>query len=369
MNKNTENNNKTLVFHDTFLYKWGWERLIMMMWKALNSNIASGFFDENSFDLRKNNFKWEMIEVSSPIFKSGFRHIKLKLAFYFKTKFLKNYDNIIFSWDCTIAVRNARKDAKKIYYCHTPPRYLYDQYDRYIKKINPVLKPIYILLAKLFKYLYEKDLEKFDLILTNSKNTQSRIKKFLWKESEILYPPVDTDEFKYISQSDYYLSFARISEIKRVDRIVEAFKRMPDKKLIVIYWKNDPQKEEVFEIGKWCKNIKFITLEDNSKLKDYIWNSIATIYIPVDEDFWMSPVESMACGKPVLWTDEWGLKESIIHEKTWLLINPQAKIEDIMEAVKYLSPEKCLEMKKDCISRANDFGLAQFEEKLKNYIK
>jgi glycosyltransferase involved in cell wall biosynthesis len=50
-----------------------------------------------------------------------------------------------------------------------------------------------------------------------------------------LYPPVDLKEFKFISQGDYYLSFARLSDAKRVDKIIEAFKKMPKKKLIVIY--------------------------------------------------------------------------------------------------------------------------------------
>ena len=38
----------------------------------------------------------------------------------------------------------------------------------------------------------------------------------------MLYPPVNLDEFKYIETSDYYLSFARLSDAKRVDKIVEA---------------------------------------------------------------------------------------------------------------------------------------------------
>jgi len=50
-----------------------------------------------------------------------------------------------------------------------------------------------------------------------------------------LYPPVDLDEFKYIDQKDYYLSFARLSHAKRVDNIVKAFMKIPDKNLIVIY--------------------------------------------------------------------------------------------------------------------------------------
>lgn len=359
---------KTVIMHDTFLYKWGWERLIMMMWKALNADIASGFFDKNSFNLRENGFKWKMIEVSSPIFKKWFRHLKLKLAFIFKTKFLKEYDNVIFSWDSLSWIRNCRKDAQKIYYCHTPPRYMYDQYERYISRVNPVLKPIFVLLVKFFRFLYERDIKKCDLILTNSINTQKRIKKFLNLYSKVLYPPVDLSEFKAKTKKDYYLSFARLSEIKRVDKIVEAFTKMPDKKLIVIYWKNDPQREETFKIWEWHENIEFITLEDNSLLKDYIAESIATIYIPVDEDFGMSPIESMACWVPVIWVNDWGLKETIIHEKTGLLIDKQVKTEDIIDAVKTINLEKSEEMKLHCEKRAEEFSLTSFEKKLKKEV-
>jgi len=44
---------KTIIVHDTFLYKWWWERLVMMMAKTLKADIASGFFSAWSFDLRK----------------------------------------------------------------------------------------------------------------------------------------------------------------------------------------------------------------------------------------------------------------------------------------------------------------------------
>jgi glycosyltransferase involved in cell wall biosynthesis len=54
-------------------------------------------------------------------------------------------------------------------------------------------------------------------------------------EATVLYPPVDIKEFKFISISNYYLSFARLSDAKRVDKIVEAFKLLPKKKLIIIY--------------------------------------------------------------------------------------------------------------------------------------
>lgn len=356
--------NKTIILHDTFLYKGWWERLIIMMWKVLGADIASGFFSAWSFDLRKEWFQWKMISVSSEIFKKWFRHLKLKWAFLFKTKFLKSYDTVIFSWDCISAVRNCSKNQKKIYYCHTPPRYIYDLNELYLKKINFLVRPFFKIWFFIFKTLYERDIKKMDLILTNSQNTKDRIKEFLWIDAEILYPPVDLKEFKYKWQWDYYLSFARISTVKRVDRIVEAFKILQDKKLVVIYGENDPQRQEVMDLAKGYNNIEFITLPWNIGFTDYVGNSIATIYIPVNEDFGMSPVESMAAWKPVIGVNEWWLKESIIDWKTGVLIGSEAKIDDIVKAIEFLSPAKCIEMRLDCESRAQDFSLEKFSKKL-----
>jgi len=362
-------NNKIIILHDTFLYKWGWERLILMMAKALNADLASGFFSKWSFDLRKEWFKWKMISVSSEVFKKWFRHLKLKWSFLFNTKFLTEYNTVIFSWDSISAVRNCNKNTKKIYYCHTPPRYLYDLRESYLEKVPFILRPAFNILSYFFKKMYESDISKMDLILTNSENTKKRIKDFLWLDSVVLYPPVNLDEFKFINQWDYYLSFARLSDAKRVDKVVEAFTLMSDKKLVVIYWENDPSREKIFNIAKWFTNIEFITLPWNIGFTDYVWKSIATIYVPVDEDFWMSPVESMSAWKPVLWVNEWGLKETILNKKTWFLIKPWAFIEDIVSWVKFLTPEVSLAMKNDCINRANDFSLEEFEKQLKNLIK
>ena len=360
--------NDIIIMHDTFLYKWWWERLILMMAKALKSDLASGFFSKWSFDLRTEWFNWKLISVSSEIYKKWFRHIKLKLAFLFNTKFLKNYKTVIFSWDSISSVRNCWKDTKKIYYCHTPPRYLYDLRELYSKKVPYILRPIFSILSYIFKKMYESDISKMDLILTNSINTQKRIKLFLGLDSTVLYPPVNLEEFRFLWQKDYYLSFARLSSVKRVDKVAQAFTKMPDKKLIIIYWENDPEYSSVFDIVEWYKNIEMITLYWNKWFTEYVWNCIATIYIPVDEDFWMSPVESMAAWKPVLWVNDWWLKESLIDKKTWVLIKTEASIEDIIAWVNYLSVKRSLEMQIDCENRAKDFSLWEFETKLKKLV-
>jgi hypothetical protein len=103
----------------------------------------------------------------------------LKYAFLFKTKFLKNYSTIIFSGDSISAVRNCKKNSKKIYYCHTPPRYIYDLHELYLQKVPFLLRPFFKLFCFVFKKMYEKDVKSMDLVLTNSKNTKNRIKNFL----------------------------------------------------------------------------------------------------------------------------------------------------------------------------------------------
>jgi len=359
---------KIIILHDTFLYKWWGERLILMMGKILDADIASWFFSKGSFDLRYEGFQWKMIAVSSEIFKKGFRHLKLKWAFLFRTKFLRTYDIVVFSGDCISAVRNCRWETKKIYYCHTPPRYFYDLYDLYIGKVPVLLKAFFNFWFFLFRRLYERDIKKMDIILTNSINTQARIKKYLWLDSQVLYPPVDTGKFKYIDTKEYYLSFARLADAKRVDRVVEAFKKIPDKKLVVIYGENDPAREKIFISAKGFKNIEFITLKNNIWFEEYIGNAIATIYIPIDEDFGMSPIESMSAWKPVLWVNDGGLKETIIHKKTGYLISREANIDDIIAWVKYLDTKKSLAMREACEKRAEQFSLTQFEEKLKGIV-
>jgi len=339
-----------------------------MMWKALQSDIASWFFSKGSFDLRKEWFTGKMISVSSEVFTKWIRHIKLKYSFLFSTRFISEYESVIFSWDSISAVRNCSQGTKKIYYCHTPPRYIYDLHSLYLKKVPLYLRPFFKLSCYIFKYLYERDISKIDIILTNSVNTQTRIKKYLWCHSTVLYPPVDTKRFKYIADTWYFLSFARLADAKRVDRIVKAFINLPHERLIVIYGKNDPQKEKIFVLARWHKNIELITLEDNDLLYNYIWNARASIYIPIDEDFWMSPVESMSAWKPVLWVDEWWLKESIIHKKTWYLIDKKCSIEDIITGVKYLSSDKCISMKNACEQRAWEFWLENFEKRLRQYV-
>ena len=84
----------------------------------------------------------------------------MKYSFAFRTKFLKEYDTVIFSGNCIEAIRNIRSDTKIIFYCHTPPRYLFDQEKDYKKKIPLLLRPIYSIVILLMRHAWICNVQK-----------------------------------------------------------------------------------------------------------------------------------------------------------------------------------------------------------------
>jgi hypothetical protein len=95
-----------------------------------------------------------------------------------KARVLKKYDIVIFSGDCLGALKHVKKKTKKLYYCHTPPRYLYDLRARYLGKMPWYLRPIFGSAFSFFSSIYKKNLSKFDAIYTNSENVKKRLKDY-----------------------------------------------------------------------------------------------------------------------------------------------------------------------------------------------
>lgn len=361
------NNKKIIILQDYFLYKGGGERLIITLAKALKANIATSFIAKDAFNPRDYGIK--TIELTKEGKKShipGLRFLKVQFSFLFRTKFLKNYDIIIYSGDCLNALRNAKQKIN-IAYVHTPPRHLYDNYKLHLSEYKFCKRQIFRIFAFVNRIRFEYLAKKMDLLIANSKTVQARIKKYLNLDSKVIYPPCDTLNFKWLDQKDYYFSWARLYDVKRVDKIVEAFIKMPNKKLIVA--SGGPELKKIKKIAEGHNNIKILGWISDEKLLELLGNCIATIYIPIREDFGMSPVESMMAGKPTIGVDEGGLKETIIHKKTGVLLKLDFNINDIIKAVRGLTSDIALKMRFDCETRSKLFSEERFINDIKKKIK
>ncbi len=355
---------KTIILHDYLQHKGGGERLVLTLARALKTKLVVGFKAPGVFDPAE--FGVECVELGHEVDYPGFRYLAIQWWFRHRTKFLREYDNIIFSANCIQAAPNCRPDSRTIFYCHTPIRNAYDLYSFYLARM-PWWKAIaYRVFCALIRFNYERDLKHIDVIVANSKTIQDRIKKYLGRDSVIVYPPIDTKKFAWSGQGDYYFSYARIDLVKRVTDIAEAFKKMPDKKLIIA--STGTEVERLKEIVKDAPNIQYVGRVDDAELARLVGNCIANIYIPKDEDFGMTVLEGMAAGKPCLGVAEGGLRETIDHEKDGYLLPANPSVDDIVRGVQYLSPARCFEMKMLCQKKAYQFREEVFVEKMQAII-
>jgi glycosyltransferase involved in cell wall biosynthesis len=353
---------KTIVLHDYFRFLDGGGRLSLILAQAFETDLGYGFKVKNHPYFNAYTITGREYDLGVFGYVTGWRNIRLIQSFKQKTGFLKRYHTAVYSGFYAPLAVDHHCGGKNIYYCHTPPRYIYDQQDFYLSRLPLWLHPITHALAGYHKTHYEAAVKKMDRIVTNSYNVKRRIAKFLGLDATVVYPPCEIDHYQWIGQEGYYLSAARLDPLKRVDVIVNAFKKMPTKQLVVI--SDGPEINKLRKSAENHRNIKVLGRVSDRLYRRLIGECIATIYIPKDEDFGMAPIESMAAGKPVISVCEGGMTESLQHDITGILLAPPPKEEDIVEAVKELDRKKAREMMPRCQTRARAFSAETFISKM-----
>jgi glycosyltransferase involved in cell wall biosynthesis len=280
--------------------------------------------------------------------------------------FSKKYDFFIFSGNWAFFA--AKKHKPNLYYCHTPTRAFYDLYDVYRKNHSIFIAVPFTVWVQLHKRISEYYLSHVCKIVTNSINTKNRIRKYLIKDSVVIYPPVDTSRFKFKEYGNFWLSVNRLYPEKRVELQIEAFKKMPDQKLLIVggYAAGDHASGYASKLmTELPENVTLIGSVSEEKLLELYATCKGHITTAMNEDFGMTPLESMAAGKPVVAVKEGGFLESVIDKKTGLLV--EANVESIIRAISIVSenPEK---YKNSCIQRAKLFDTSEFIRKTKEVI-
>ena len=222
---------------------------------------------------------------------------------------LSAYD-VIFS-NCHATSKGVVTGPEQLHisYIHTPIRYAWDMQNEYLQA-SEASKMTRVVMRLILHYIRLWDLSaasRPDVILASSSFIARRIRKIYRRESEVLYPPVDVDLFSCQNKKDdYYLTASRLVPYKRIDLIMEAFRYMPDKKLIVIGDGPDAAKIR----NQATANIQWLGYQSTDKLREYMQNARAFIFA-AKEDFGITPLEAQACGTPVIAFHGGGAAETI----------------------------------------------------------
>ncbi|MCB1582266.1 MAG: glycosyltransferase [Xanthomonadales bacterium] len=353
----------THIIHDMFQIKGGGERLVLALCDGLNADLTTAFIGKNTFDLGYLGNRLNNLDALSGL--HGIKTWSLTRSFK-KYQSSHRYHSIIYSGVASPLAINNLQAAHHVFYCHTPPRFVYDKKQHYAEQFNPLKRLFFKQLINWFQPQYEQAVGHMDAILTNSRYVQDRIKRTLNMDAKVVYPPCDTQKFKWIEQGDYYLSMARHDGLKRVDAIINAFLQMPDKKLVVASGGQETIKLK--KLAGNAPNITFTGWLSETAMLELLGNCLATIYVPLDEDFGMTPVESMSAGKPVFCSNHGGLLETVIDGETGYLVSCDALTEDLVKHIKKFSKTQAYSMKTACEHRAKQFDTQLFIKKIKEFL-
>lgn len=344
--------------YDFLLVNGGAEQLALTTVNSFpDMELHAGFINTDLFESKVAQ------TLTKPVSHPALQALRMLSAFRHKTGYLAKFGTVIYSGSyAPVAVWNHR-EGKNIYYCHTPPRFIYDLKEYYLKQIPAWQRPVLLALIEYVKPQFELAITQMDHVIANSRNVQQRLLNYLGTESSVIYPPVNTEQYKWQNSMSYYLSTARLEPYKRVDLIIKAFLKMPDKQLVVASGGSDVTRLK--RIANNAANIHFTGWVSNHRLCELVGQSTATIYLPVNEDFGISPVESMAAGKPVIGAAEGGLLETVIDGETGILLEEVEQL-TIIEAVNRLSEKQSLSMRYSCEQQSQKFSVDRFQRKMKD---
>ena len=261
-------------------------------------------------------------------------------------------------------------DQLHISYVHSPMRYAWDLTHQYLKEsgldrgLKGWIAKILLHRIRLWDYRTANGVDHF---IANSNYIARRIRKVYGREASVINPPVAVDGFNLKREKeDYYYTASRMVPYKKIDLIVEAFAKMPDKKLVVVG--GGPNFERAK--SKAGPNVELLGFQPNDILKKHMRDARAFVFA-AEEDFGIIPVEAQACGTPVLAYGRGGARETIIENKTGLFFEEQT-VEAVIDAVhRFEKMEKSFdpdEIRRNAMGYSADKFRSRFEDFVKNSL-
>ncbi len=239
---------------------------------------------------------------------------------------LRDFDVVISSSTCWLKGLILRPTTVHINYCHSPTRQLWDWHLEYQKEARRVPKSITKILQHTGRIWDHAASLRVDHFIANSKLTQSRIKKYYQRDSEIIYPPVEMPDWRYIEPQlkdrGYYLIVSRLFQHKNIELAIRTFNKM---KWPLVIIGDGPDLEKLKSQAE--SNIRFMGYQSENIVRRYYAECRAFV-LPNEEDFGIAAVEAMSYGKPVLALRRGGALEYIKEGTNGLFLDQP--IEEVM---------------------------------------
>jgi glycosyltransferase involved in cell wall biosynthesis len=273
---------------------------------------------------------------------------------------LSGFDLVISS-SHAVAKAARTQAALHVSYCHTPMRYLWDSGSEY-----PMRAHQRVALNAIRKRLRRWDrntAQRVDYFIANSEFVQKRIRQYYGRDSEVIYPPVDIRFYTPAGENareDFYLAAGAMVSYKRLDVVLEAFRRTSRRLLVV---GNGPEFNRLQRLAG--PNVRFLGWVSDAELRDLYQRARALVFA-AREDFGIMPVEARACGCPVIGLAEGGVAETVRDGVSGVLFAEQDP-EAILRAIERF---EAAPLSGDQVrSGVEEFSRERFKEQVRRFIE
>lgn len=249
-------------------------------------------------------------------------------------------------------------NATHLCYCHSPMRYLWDQYHVYRDGAGFMTRAAMPIFAHRLRQWDVTSAQRMDGIVANSHFVAKRVQKYWRREADVVAPPVFVEDFSPVplkALGDFYLWAGELAPYKRPDLAVEAFRKL-DKPLVVI---GGPEAQVRSLKAIAGPQTSFLGQVPFDVLKDHMARCRALVF-PGEEDFGIVPVEVMASGRPVIAFGSGGALDTVLDGQTGVLFQEQS-VDALIAAVDKFEASQLAQSGPDlCVAHAKKFNEAAF---------
>jgi len=268
---------------------------------------------------------------------------------------LRGYDTVISSSSAWAHGVLVDPGAVHVCYCHNPFRYAWTEREATLRARGAVARPALRVLLSRWRQWDWIAAQRVDRYVANSRTTAERIRRYLGRESTVLYPPVEIDRFSPGPVGAHYVVLAELMAHKRIDVAVEAFTRL-GRPLVVIG--DGPE-------GRRLRRLAGPTVTFTGRIPDAqvaaTLASARALVVTAVEEFGIAAVEALAAGRPVIALGEGGVRESVQLGATGAFYerNDPAALADTVRAFDPLAVDPAV-----CRAAAERYSVERFQTRL-----
>lgn len=346
---------RVAIVHDWLTVYGGGERVLEQIINILPHaelfTVVDFLPDDHRDFLKRKHVRTSFIQ-RLPFAKSRYRDYLSLMPLAVEQFDLANYDLVISSSSAVAKGVITGPDQLHISYVHSPARYAWDLQHEYLMRAG-MDRGLKALLAKWMLHRVRmwdvRTANGVDHFLANSHFIRRRIWKIYRREAAVIYPPVDVRKFNInTAKDDFFITVSRLVPYKKIDIIVQAFRYLGDKRLVVIG--DGPEMPRIRQMA--TSNVSILGHQRAEDLTCHLQHARAFLFA-AQEDFGIAPVEAQACGTPVIAYGKGGVTESVRGldtERPTGVLFTEPTVEGVIEAIEVfekhrerISPFACRE--------------------------